>query len=219
VTTPSLRDVYRYFGPNFLAGNPNEAGNNAGGGTSAPGLERMDVASSTENGTGAQNGDLVFNAPEMFGGAVSWNGPGGGGKWDNGNSFSIDDAKLPSTQFGNVSRTYQVDPGTQLLNPRLQYDDPNYGQITPLWNIDTRDKLNDTFAVVAPSLAMAGIGALGMPAWAGQLVGLARGLGSGGGLNAGTLAGMAGSALGLPTWATTLGRVALSQALRRRNGG
>ena len=38
MTTPAYRDIYGYFGPNFLGGDPSQAGNNAGSGTSALGL-------------------------------------------------------------------------------------------------------------------------------------------------------------------------------------
>lgn len=215
MTTPAYRDIYGYFGPNFLGGDPSQAGNNAGSGTSALGLHWVEQPGGTENGgNGAQ---LVFDAPEIFGGAVSYGGKGPNGAGEN--RFEIDAAKLPQTRFGGVTRTAAVDDSSRLFNPRLQYDDPNYGRITPIWNLDTRNALNDFVALAAPAAAMAGIGALGMPALAGQVVGLARGLGSGQGLNIGSLAGMLGGALGLPTWATSIGRTALAAALRQRSKG
>lgn len=210
---PTLRDIYGYFGPNFLGGDPSEAGNNASDGTSALGLTRIDSASSTEGGGGPQNGDIVFNAPEIFGGAVTYGGKGPNGNLEN--QFTIDSSKLPTTRFGGVTGTAAVDSNTRLKFPNLHYSDPNYGEITPIWNVDTRDKLNDFVALAAPAAAMAGIGYLGMPSMAGQFVNLARGLGSGSGLNLGAVVGMLGNMAGLPGYATTLARLAAG----RFNGG
>lgn len=209
--SPSLRDIYGYFGPTFLGGDPTMAGDNAGNGTSALGLHWQEQAGGTENGgNGAQ---LVFDAPEVFGGAVTYGGKGPNGNQEN--RFTIDATKLPTTRFGGVTGTARVDSNTRLKFPNLRYSDPNYGDITPIWNVDTRDRLNDFVALAAPAAAMAGIGAIGMPSMAGSFVNLARGLGSGRGLNLGTVVGMLGNLAGLPSYATTLARMAAS----RINGG
>lgn len=213
-STPSLRDIYGYFGPNFLGGDPTMAGDNAGNGTSALGLHWQEQAGGTENGgNGAQ---LVFDAPEIFNGAVTYGGKSGSPNNGGGeNRFEIDSSKLPQTRFGGVSGTAAVDSNTRLKFPNLRYDDPNYGTITPIWNVDTRDRLNDFVALAAPAAAMAGIGALGMPSMAGSFVNLARGLGSGHGVNLGAIVGMLGNMVGLPAPMTTLARLAAG----RINGG
>lgn len=220
MSTPSLRDIYQYLYAGNNVGANGVAGDQQGSGTNAPGLTWFQDSSSTEGGQSGSG--YQFNPAEQFAQGVRFvEGSPGGGPQSGGNRFDVDGSKFPTTRFGDVSRTAPVDANTQVIDPRYVYDDPNYGRITAQANLkpNAGDRFNNMFNGLAMSGAMAGIGALGMPSIASSLVGLGRGLGSGQGLNFGTLAGMAGSAMGLPSWATNIGRLALSQALRRRNGG
>lgn len=215
---PSLRDLYQYIegqanvAPGMLAG---MEGGGAGGGSYAEGL------SWTPQNTGAdgnmQEQQISFTPDPMFAEGVRYNpGTSEGGA----NGFFVDGTKFPQTRFGDVTRTMRVTqdmkPG-EFYDPRLVYNDPNYGPITSAANIKP-DQLNTVAPQVIMAALMAGMGGLGMPSWAMSGTSLARGLGSGQGLNLGTLAGMAGGALGLPGWATSIGRLALAQALRNRSG-
>ena len=220
MTAPTLRDIYQYLYAGNNVGANGVGGDQQGSGTNAPGLTWFQDSSSTEGGQSGSG--FQFNPAAQFADGVRFvEGSPGGGAQSGGNRFDVDASKFPTTRFGEVSRTAPVDASTQLIDPRLVYDDPNYGRITAQANLkpNAGDRFNNAFNGLALSGAMAGVGYLGMPSIAGQVMGLARGLGSGQGLNFGTLAGMAGGAFGLPSWATNIGRLALSQALRNRSQG
>src|SRR5690606_2898578 len=121
----------------------------------------------------------------------------------------VDGSKLPTTRFGDVTRTAPVNAHTPLFNPALVYDDPQYGRITDARNVRP-DKLNQMVGMMLPSLAMGGIGLLGAPALGTQLVGLARALGNGGN-GLGNLIGILGGQFGLPSWATSLAQLGARQ--------
>jgi len=145
----------------------------------------------------------------------------GSGSW----RAEVDGSKLPTTRFGDVTRTAPVNAHTPLFNPALVYDDPQYGRITDARNVRP-DKLNQMVGMMLPSLAMSGIGALAAPAaiaggglFGGsfnpatlgtQLVGLARALGNGGN-GLGNLIGILGGQFGLPSWATSLAQLGARQ--------
>lgn len=205
----NLRDLYDYIlaGDNPMPNAP--LGGEAGSGSIAPGL------SWTEQNTGAdgniQMPNVTFTPDPLFAEGVTYNpGNAEGGA----SSFIVDPSKFPTTRFGDVTRTAPVDENSDLLNPRLVYDDPNYGRITLLANLKP-DKVNNMASAAIMAALMAGMGGIGMPSWATSGAGLARGVGSGQGLNFGTLAGMIGSALGMPAWARTLASLAIGNATRR----
>lgn len=213
-----LRDVYSYFdlfGDMRDATDPGMAhGGESGMGSTGVGLDWADAGNQAEN----QNADPVrFNAPPALAGAVTRNRMGnneGGDSW----RFSVDPTKLPETRFGGVLNSHRVDPTTRLRNPAMVYDDPNYGRITDARNINT-ESWSDYFGPAIMAAATAGMGALGAPTLATGLIGAARGVGEGGLRGgAGGIAGILGNLAGLPSWATGLGRIALSNALRRKKG-
>lgn len=215
----TLRDLYSYIYAGNNVGANGVGGDAQGTGTNAPGLTWFQDSSSTENGSSGSG--YQFNPDPMFQQGVSFveRSPGGGAQ-SGGNSFSVDPSKFPRTRFGDVTRTAPVEDGTSLINPRLVYDDPNYGRITLAANLkpNAGDRFNNAFSSAAMAAAMAGMGGLGMPTLANSAMGLARGLGSGQGLNFGTILGALGSAAGLPPAASMAMRMALATALRNRRG-
>lgn len=213
-----LRDVYGYFdlfGQMREASDPGTAhGGEAGMGSTGVGLEWADVGGQAENQNAAP---VTFRAPnETLANAVTW-GQQYGGDGSRG-AFNVDPTKLPETRFGSVLNTGMVDAHTRLRDPSMVYDDPNYGRITDARNIDT-SSISDYFGPAIMSAAMWGMGALGAPSLAMQGIGVARGLGEGGLRGgAGGIAGILGNLAGLPGWATSIGRMALANALRRKKG-
>jgi hypothetical protein len=212
---PTLRDLYQYIEGEANVSPGMLPGMEAGGGSYAEGLTW------TPQNTGAdgnmQEQSITFSPDPLFASGVTYNpGNAEGGA----NGFSVDPSKFPQTRFGDVTRTMRVTQDmkpSEFYDPRLVYNDPNYGPITSSANLKP-DQVNTIAPQAIMAALMAGMGGLGMPSWAMSGTSLARGLGSGQGLNVGTLAGMAGGALGLPGWATSLGRLALAQALRNRTG-
>lgn len=209
----TLRDLYSYI---QAGDNPQPnltMGGEQGMGSIAPGLTWTEQNTGGDGNMQAPN--VTFTPDPLFAQGVSYtpgNAEGGASR------FEIDPSKFPQTRFGDVTRTAPVNNNDRVYDPRLVYNDPNYGRITSQMNL--RDSpLNSIASSAIMAALMAGMGGLGMPSWASGTVNLGRGLGSGQGLNFGTLAGMAGSAAGLPSWVTNIGRLALTQALRRRNGG
>lgn len=222
-----LRDVYGYFdlfGQMREASDPGTAhGGEAGMGSTGVGLEWADVGGQAENQNAAP---VTFTAPnETLANAVTWgqqySGDGSRG------AFNVDPTKLPQTQFGSVLNTGAVDANTRLYNPNMVYDDPNYGRITDARNIDTRS-ISDLFGPIMVglaasgigSLASAGIGAAGaagsaIPGYAVNGVQLGRGVLSGNGIDWNRLLSMIAPQLGIPSWGTTLGRLAIG-ALGRK---
>lgn len=162
---------------------------------------------------------LTPQADPRFAHAVSFLSNGANGEGSGGWASRVDGSKLPQTRFGDINRAAPVNAHMALYDPRMQYFDENYGQITPSWNVKP-DRLNTAVQAALMSAAMAGMGYLGMPSFAGALVNGARSLGGGdtGGV-LGALGGIAGSYFGMPSWMTSAGRLALSQALRNRKGG
>lgn len=215
----TLRDLYQYIQAGENVGANAVGGDAQGTGTNAPGLTWFQGSSSTEGGQSGSG--YQFNPDPMFAQGVSFveRTPGGGAQ-SGGNRFEVDPSKFPRTRFGDVTRTAPVEEGTSLFNPRLVYDDPHYGRITSQANIkpDSADRFNSAFSAAALAGMMAGMGGLGMPSWATSGVNLARGVGSGQGLNVGTILGALGSAAGLPPAASMAMRMALATALRNRRG-
>lgn len=112
-------------------------------------------------------------------------------------NYQIDYSKLPKTKFGSLEHVALVDPHTQLINPALQYYDPNYGQITPEWNIK-KDQVN---SIVQSALMAAATGAAlaplgGMAAGLFKTVG--QGILNGGKFDIGNIIGAAAQAMGMP---------------------
>lgn len=220
---PPLAGIFGYIdnqGTGFVGGTPNQHdGGEAGLGTTALGVNYADPQANNGADGNMPQAPLTFKPPAQFAQGItmmpnSTNGEGSGGF-----RFDVDASKFPQTRFGDVTRSAPVNAHSHLINPNLVYDDPNYGRITDARNIRP-DQLNSMAWPALMSLAMAGMGSLGMPSFAGALVNGARGFGSGnmgGGLSA--LLGAAGGAFGLPSWATSLGRLALAQALRNRGNG
>lgn len=216
-----LRDVFGYFD---LGGQMREAedpgmahGGESGMGTTGIGLEWGDVGNQAE---GQNAAPVVFRAPnETLGRAVTWGQQGSDNEGGGRGSFNVDASLLPQTRFGDVTLTGAVDDRTRLYDPSLVYDDPNYGRITDSRNIDT-SSWSDYFGPVIMSAAMAGMGALGAPSLATGLVSAGRAVGEGGLRGgAGNILGVLGNVAGLPSWATNIGRLALSTALRRNGKG
>lgn len=214
---PSLRDLYQYIENQANVSAP-IAGMEGGGGSGAI----VDGLSWTQQNTGAdgnvQGPQMTFTPDPLFAEGVTFNpGNAEGGA----NGFWVDPSKFPQTRFGDVTRTMRVtqdmDP-SDFYDPRLVYVDPNYGPITSQANLKP-DQLNNLASQGIMAGMMAGLGGLGMPGLAMTGTSLARGLGSGQGINWGTIAGAIGGALGLPGWANTIGRIALAQALRNRGKG
>lgn len=207
-----LRDVYSYFdlgGQMIEANDPGMAhGGESGMGTGAVGFEWADQGNQAEN----QNASPVqFNAPEALAHAVTW-GQQYGGDGTRG-AFSVDPTKLPETRFGSVLNTHRVDPSTDLFNPNLVYDDPNYGNITLAQNIDTRS-WSDYFGPAIMAAATWGMGALGAPALGTGLVTAGRAFGEGG-LRGGAddILGLIANQFGVPSWLTALGRYGVNELL------
>lgn len=210
----SLRDIYGYIdnvGNSVSAITPNEhAGDEAGWGTSGAGVSVAPNWGRAEGDSASPR--LLFQPDAAFADAVQLASNSANGEGSGGFRFLVDGGKLPQTRFGDVTRTAPVDGSQRLINPNLVYDDPNYGRITDARNVDTRS-ISDLAGPLFISLATMGMGALGAPAIATQLVNLARTLGNGGDGLSQILAMIAGQA-GVPSEITTLGQLALNAGRR-----
>lgn len=211
---PGLRDVFGYIdnvGNGAYAVTPNGmSGGEQGWGTTGLGLEVANTqANNGADGNQAQ-APVTFKPDDVFRGAVTMRPQSPNGEGSGGWFFDVDGSKLPQTRFGDITRAAPVHQGhTDLYNPNVQYNDENYGQITDARNVNTQS-WSDMVMPALLSAAMGGMGMLGAPALGTQLVGLARTLGNGGDITGGIL-GMLGQQFGLPSWATTLGRLAYDQ--------
>lgn len=230
-----LSDIYQYIdnqGSGAFAITPNDASGGEQGWGSTPLVPWTTVTSG--GGDNASTSQMP-GVDSRFRDVVSVLGNGSNGEGSGGFQFRVDGSKLPRTVFGDVTGTAPVNAHSHLINPNLVIDDPNYGRITDARNV-REDRLNTTVGMALPALATAGIGALAAPAaLAGAglfggafnpaslgigLVNAARGFANGGlGGGLGGLLGAVGGGFGLPGWATSIGRVALAQALRNRSGG
>jgi len=230
-----MRDVFQYIdnqGTGTFFSSPNEqSGGEAGMGSSATTPWQTITHGAGDNAWTEQvpGVDPKFADMVRFSSNAGHSNEGSGG-W----RAEVDGSKLPTTRFGDVTRTAPVNAHTPLFNPALAYDDPQYGRITDARNVRP-DKLNQMVGMMLPSLAMSGIGALAAPAaiaggglFGGSFnpatlgigaVNAARGFGSGG-LSGGLsgILGALGSSFGLPSWATSAGRIALAEALRNQGG-
>lgn len=210
-----LRDVYGYIdnsGNTAYAFGPNAPqGDNPGWGTTGAGLAWADQSGQGADGN-VPSPAVTFNPRDAFRDAVTLSPQSASGEGSGGYRFDVDGSKLPQTRFGDVTRTAPVDWSTQMFNPRMTYDDPNYGQITFAPNVDARS-ISDYIGPALIAAATAGIGALGAPALATQLVSLARTLGNGGD-GIGALLSIIGGQLGVPSEVTTLGRLAMDYSRR-----
>jgi hypothetical protein len=223
-----MADIYGYIDnlgtTSFGGEDPGTAhGGEAGMGTTGAGVEWADIGNQAEGQTPEQT---TFTPDARFNGAVTRarsDTEGGPGAY----RFHVDPSLLPQTRFGDVTRSAQVNPHTRLRDPSMVYDDPNYGRITDHRNVDTSSvgpMLVSLAAGGIGGLASAGIGAAGaagssIPGWATSGIRAAQSFGNGdfaGG--AGGILGALGSVAGLPSWATQIGRYALSNALRRKKG-
>lgn len=132
------------------------------------------------------------------------------------NSHRIDWSKLPQTKFGPANRVMAYDAASmrgKLSNPNMVYNDPVYGMITPVMNYQSG---NDMMKSIPMMLASMGFGAVTGAAPMLSAIRAAQAAGSG---NWGGVAGAAGGALGLPSWAGGLTNMAISQMTRNRPTG
>jgi len=219
----TLQDIYGYIdnvGNNAFAITPNQMpGGEQGWGTTGLGLTQADTQANNGADGNMPQSPVNFAPPDLFRAGVSLSPNSSNNEGSGGYHFNVDGSKFPTTRFGDVTRTAPVGQGVDLYRPDMVYDDPNYGRITDARNVKP-DQLNAMAGPAIMAAATMGMGLLGAPAIGAQLVGLARGI-SEGGLRggAGGLASILGSAFGLPSWATNIGRTALSAALRNREGG
>lgn len=207
---PGLRDIYQYVS-NQGAGSFFISPNEQNGGESGMGSSATVPWQTITHGAGDNAWtEQMPGVDPRFAGVVRFasnagHSNEGSGSW----RAEVDGSKLPTTRFGDVTRTAPVNAHTPLFNPALVYDDPQYGRITDARNVRP-DKLNQMVGMMLPSLAMGGIGLLGAPALGTQLVGLARALGNGGN-GLGNLIGILGGQFGLPSWATSLAQLGARQ--------
>lgn len=98
-------------------------------------------------------------------------------------SYNVDWSKLPTTQYGNVSLVRPVGQmGFKLRNPNLQYNDPNYGLITPTTNTIDPSSQRNFYDMIGPLAMTLVLGGAGLAAAGGVGAGaapLAGGLGPG----------------------------------------
>lgn len=207
---PGLRDIYQYVS-NQGAGSFFISPNEQNGGESGMGSSATVPWQTISHGAGDNAWtEQMPGVDPRFAGVVRFasnagHSNEGSGSW----RAEVDGSKLPTTRFGDVTRTAPVNAHTPLFNPALVYDDPQYGRITDARNVRP-DKLNQMVGMMLPSLAMGGIGLLGAPTLGTQLVGLARALGNGGN-GLGNLIGILGGQFGLPSWATSLAQLGARQ--------
>lgn len=210
-----MRDVFQYIdnaGTGFVLGTPNtQSGSEAGMGSSVTAPWETITHGAGDNAWTEQvpGVDPKFADVVRIASNAGHSNDGSGG-W----RAEVDGSKLPTTQYGDINRAAPVNAHTPLFDPRMVYDDPNYGRITDARNVKP-DQINSMVSAALMSAAMAGMGYLGMPSFGSALVNGARSFGSGNaGGGFGSLLGAAGSYFGLPSWMTSAGRLALSQALR-----
>lgn len=216
---PDLRDIFQYIdnpGTAFTLNPPTTGGESGMGSSITAPWEQITHGAGDNAWT-----EWVPGVDPRFKDAVSFiqNGYGmsdpnrlnsdSGGGWRS----VVDGSKLPKTPFGDITRAAPVTAHSDLYNPNLVYDDPNYGRITDARNFKP-DKLNQTVGMLLPMLAMAGIGALpGVSSLGTGIVGAGRGFMSGDmGSGLSSLAGLLGNYFGVPNWASALGRFGISQA-------
>lgn len=94
--------------------------------------------------------------------------------------YYVDPKGLPTTKYGDITSIRQVGGPFDLRDKSIQYNDPNYGQITPSQNtIDPSSQKNwmDYIGPLAVGLVTAGAG--GLPWFANAGLSAAKMLGSG----------------------------------------
>ncbi len=96
--------------------------------------------------------------------------------------YYVDPKGLPTTKYGDITSIRQVGGPFDLRDESIQYDDPNYGKITPSQNtIDPSSQKNwmDYIGPLAVGLATAGLGGAGLPWYASAGLSAAKMAGSG----------------------------------------
>lgn len=169
------RDIYSYL----VSGTPQNIGDvtNSGGGDDPRG-----TSGPSQFGTGKWVGN-EYQVPDKYKGIIDVQHTMGGGEDPKASSsINIDWTKLPNggmTPYGRVDRTIQAeDPTTPvgkgqqniLKDPKLVYNDPNFGWITPATN--RKQSLVDKLSAIEPyavfAAASAGMGALASVPFAAQ---------------------------------------------------
>lgn len=214
-----LQDIFGYIdnpgSPGFAITPNGASGDNPGWGSSGIGLGYADTqANNGADGNQAQ-APVTFKPPEQYAAGVTLSPNSPSGEGSGGYHFNVDPSKFPQTRFGDVTNAAPVGGHTSLIDPRFQYDDPNYGRITFGDNVKP-DKFNSMAWPALMAAATWGMGSLGAPALGNQLINLARAFANGGnGIS--QLINILGGQLDLPSWVTTAANMG-ANALSGRGG-
>lgn len=173
-----LSDIYQYIdnrGTSFAANEP------VTGGEQGMGSSFTEPWQTITHGAGDNAWQEVVPVVDpRFAEGITFGRNSTNGEGSSGWNTTIDDSKFPRTSLGTgVSQTAPVNDYSDLFNPNLVVDDPNYGRISPESNFKP-DKLNTT---VQQALMAAAVGAFGMapgmPGFITPAISAARSLGSG----------------------------------------
>jgi hypothetical protein len=233
-STPSLRDIYRYFGGHTGGVGSDQPWSHTQrqgqDGWVNPAGSSFDLTRTPRGGEGGGGFDeewsirpdsFLAQLNERYGEGTAQNPIRRSGNDQTWVEQPIDFSRLPRTRFGSVENTVPVGPSMRLLNPDLVYDDPVYGRITHRGNVQSRSPwlgpaLMGIVGLGAGSLVGAAGGAAAANSFR-QAMGLARliqGVGQGG--NPWAAAGSAALGFtGLPNWVTTPANMAINQLTRR----
>lgn len=176
------RDIYSYL----ISDTPQNIGDAS---MSGGGEDPKGPGGPLQFGTGKWVGDQ-YQVPDKYKGIIDVQHTMGGGEDPKASSsINIDWTKLPNggmTPFGRIDRTIPagppntpIAPGQQgiLKDPKLVYNDPNFGWITPESNrkISAVEKYSKYMPALIMALGTAGIGALAaIPLAATAAVGAAK---------------------------------------------
>lgn len=94
--------------------------------------------------------------------------------------YGIDPTKVPTTKYGDITTVRPASFGDfKLRDPSFQYNDPNYGAITPIQNTIDPSKQRDWVDMIGPIFAGSLVAAAGAPWFLQAGLSGAKALGSG----------------------------------------
>jgi hypothetical protein len=190
--------------------------------------------SSQYNPWSIRKGSFLDNTNTKFGTDFRLEGgPFGAGEGADGKYILNGDwSKLPKTKFGTVDQVMPVEKHyyKNLKNPKLVYNDPNYGPVTPMKNWKSNQEWLGPAVMAAASMGMGALMAPAMATMGGKLamgaVNAGRSIGTSGKVDPASLAMSAAGAFVpgasgfLSGPAGTAARLALKQFRRpKRRGG